>query len=197
MQIVIITQDWIVVIVDGDTDYLAKVNSILRTIELTTYMIAPALAGQLFTFLGFGWTGVFISAWNVLSVILEYFLLAKIYKAYPGLAQKHCQRPPNEVDAEELPFTEHSGNFNSFLNGLKDSFQGWKTYMKHPIRFAGLGLSCLYMTVLGFDNITYGIQFTTLIISLSINLRFLSDAKSATCSSRRSCWYFCSCWGCW
>ena len=28
--------------------------------------------------------------------------------------------------------------------------------MTYPIRNAGLGLACLYMTVLGFDNITYG-----------------------------------------
>ena len=27
--------------------------------------------------------------------------------------------------------------------------------MKHPVRNAGLGLAFLYMTVLGFDNITY------------------------------------------
>merc|ERR1712038_1457064 len=34
--------------------------------------------------------------------------------------------------------------------------QGWLTYFNHPVKLAGLGLACLYMTVLGFDNITYG-----------------------------------------
>ena len=33
--------------------------------------------------------------------------------------------------------------------------QGWVTYMKHPVRNAGLGLAFLYMTVLGFDSITW------------------------------------------
>ena len=28
--------------------------------------------------------------------------------------------------------------------------------MTYPIRNAGFALGCLYMTVLGFDNITYG-----------------------------------------
>ena len=32
----------------------------------------------------------------------------------------------------------------------------WKTYMQHPVRNAGLGLAFLYLTVLSFDNITYG-----------------------------------------
>jgi len=39
---------------------------------------------------------------------------------------------------------------------VKESFAGWKTYFDHPVRNAGLGLALLYMTVLGFDNITYG-----------------------------------------
>merc|ERR1712073_222648 len=65
---IIIQKDWIVVIAENDTDRLAKMNSILRTIELTTYMLAPAAAGQLFTYLGFVLTGVFIAAWNVVSV---------------------------------------------------------------------------------------------------------------------------------
>ena len=33
---------------------------------------------------------------------------------------------------------------------------GWKLYMTSPIRNAGIALAALYMTVLGFDNITYG-----------------------------------------
>ena len=36
-----------------------------------------------------------------------------------------------------------------------DYYQGWLTYMKHPVRNAGLGLAFLYMTVLGFDSITW------------------------------------------
>jgi len=40
--------------------------------------------------------------------------------------------------------------------GIKNSFSGWLAYMRHPARDAGLGLAFLYMTVLGFDNITYG-----------------------------------------
>jgi len=38
---IIIQKDWIVVVAGGDTDRLATMNSILRTIELTTYAIAP------------------------------------------------------------------------------------------------------------------------------------------------------------
>merc|ERR1719474_1537203 len=138
---IIIQKDWIVVIAGGDNDKLATMNSILRTIELTTYAIAPAMAGCLFTLLGFGLTGLVIAAWNVVSVCLEYCLLSRIYRRHPGLASK---RSSSSVEEEE------DGG------GAAGAVQGWLTYFNHPVKLAGLGLACLYMTVLGFDNITYG-----------------------------------------
>jgi len=145
---IIIQKDWIVVIAGDDTDRLAKMNSILRTIELTTYMLAPAAAGQLFTFFGFGWTGLIIAGWNIISVCLEYLLLALIYKKYPALANKRSKvsKPESEEENEESDET----------NVVREAYEGWKTYLKHPVMKAGVGLACLYMTVLGFDNITYG-----------------------------------------
>jgi len=137
---IIIQKDWIVVVAGGDTDKLATMNSILRTIELTTYAIAPAVAGCLFTLLGFGLTGLVIAGWNVLSVCLEYCLLARIYRKHPGLAAKQVGTVEDDGEVED------GGG----------ALQGWVTYFNHPVKFAGLGLACLYMTVLGFDNITYG-----------------------------------------
>jgi iron-regulated transporter 1 len=86
--VIILQKDWIVVIADNDTDYLARINSILRTIELTTYMLAPIISGQLFYFIGYIWTGVFIAIWNIVSVVGEYALLQGIYNQYPRLAHK-------------------------------------------------------------------------------------------------------------
>lgn len=35
-------------------------------------------------------------------------------------------------------------------------FKGWKLYFNYSVFYAGFAFACLYMTVLGFDNITYG-----------------------------------------
>ena len=35
-------------------------------------------------------------------------------------------------------------------------FQGWKSYYEHNVRDAGIGMAILWLTVLGFDNITLG-----------------------------------------
>jgi len=140
---IIIQKDWVVVIAAGDADRLARMNSILRTIELTTYMLAPAAVGQLFTFAGLGLTGVVLAGWNVASVCVEYLLLSLIYTKYPALASKASPAGQEEEGGQER-------------GELAGALAGWRTYFTHPVRNAGLGLACLYMTVLGFDNITYG-----------------------------------------
>jgi len=158
---IIIQKDWVVVIAKGDTDLLAKMNSILRTIELITYMVAPAVAGQLFTFLGFGFTGIFIALWNIVSVMLEYLLLHLIYNKYPALANKKLSESEQEVEEECKPSlspdTPSSPSKDSPSPSLlAEAWEGWALYARQPVMKAGLGLALLFMTVLGFDNITYG-----------------------------------------
>merc|ERR1719315_261186 len=111
-------------------------------------MLAPAVAGQLFTFFGFGYTGIIIAGWNIVSVCLEYLFLALIYKKYPALSNKRIKGTESDDKDEEEDSDEN--------NPLQEALTGWKTYMTHPVMKAGVGLACLYMTVLGFDNITYG-----------------------------------------
>ena len=148
---IIIQKDWIVVIAAEDTDKLAKMNSILRTIELTTYMLAPAAGGLLFTYIGYIGTGIFIAAWNLISVCLEYLLLILIYRKHPKLG---APKKSSEDDTSEEGNNDNSDDENK--NIFQDTIEGWKTYLRHPVRNAGLGLAFLFMTVLGFDNITYG-----------------------------------------
>jgi len=145
---IIIQKDWIVVIAEDDTDRLAKMNSILRTIELTTYMLAPAAAGLLFTHLGFVVTGIVIAAWNLVSVSLEYLLLLLIYRKYPKLASFKV--------SEDTDTASEASEGGKQGNPMKEALDGWRIYMNHPVRNAGLGLAFLFLTVLGFDNITYG-----------------------------------------
>merc|ERR1719229_636776 len=85
---IVVQKDWLVVICDGNLDRLAAMNSVLRTVGLTTFILAPVAAGQLFSLAGHVWTGVAVAAWNLASVGLEYTLLHLIYRSYPALAEK-------------------------------------------------------------------------------------------------------------
>merc|ERR1719210_2004520 len=147
-------------------------NSVLRTVGLTTFILAPVAAGQLFSLAGYVWTGVAVAAWNLASVGLEYTLLHLIYRSYPALAEKKNtsgtegdeQRAEGEssnlmdegTEVKETPDPEG----RCALAPLKSTCEGWREYFQHSVRYAGIGLALLYMTVLGFDNITYGYVLT-------------------------------------
>jgi len=141
---IVVEKDWIVVIAGGDDDKLARLNSIFRTIDLVCLTAGPTLAGLLFEYTNYVITAIFIGGWNVCSVIFEYLLLASIYKQFPALAKKPSISPVNQEDGS-----------NGLVDKMTGSYRGWSYYFNHKVRNAGLGLAFLFMTVMGFDTITW------------------------------------------
>ena len=73
------------------------------------------------------------------------------------------QEQKNSAESEDNPSTKDGkkgGKSASICHTIFYSFiilfKGWKTFISYPVAFAGLGLATLYMTVIGFDNITVG-----------------------------------------
>ncbi|XP_033762324.1 solute carrier family 40 member 1-like isoform X1 [Pecten maximus] len=207
-----VERDWIVVICGRDKDLLASMTSFLRSIDLTTLILAPVVTGQIIAFTVIGYGALFIAAWNLVSVVIEYIFIVKVYEEVPALkavknkdrgsveeptdknsplmneeqitvnedlgpaGSSHQQnKQPLDLDEtslkteraiksmtgdEEPDDSSSRGNCGRCLGKVFKSFiilyRGWSTYMKYDVAFAGLGLSMLYMTVLGFDNITTG-----------------------------------------
>ena len=135
---IVVEKDWIVVIAGGDDDRLAKLNSIFRTIDLICLNLSPALAGLLFSYTSYSFTALIILIWNVLSVVLEYYLLVSIYDQFGNLAKKQTVKEKS-----------------SFKSDVMGSVEGWKFFFHHSVRNASLGLALLFMTVLGFDATTW------------------------------------------
>ena len=106
--------------------------------------LAPLSAGLVFDFISNSAAAYFIAGWNLVSVIFEYWLLKSIYNEFPLLAHKSI--------FEKDPDKRKESIITKIINGGK----AWILYMKYPVRNAGIGLAFLFMTVLGFDNITYG-----------------------------------------
>ena len=63
--------------------------------------------------------------------------------------------PARQLAARRPPAPATDGG-KTALAPLKSTCEGWREYFRHSVRYAGIGLALLYMTVLGFDNITYG-----------------------------------------
>ena len=141
---IIIERDWIVVVSGGDANRLANLNSNFRSIDLSCNTLAPILAGLLFSKTTYFVAAVVIGSWNVVSVVFEYILLNGIYADYPELSIKAVNKHENDEKK------------NWLMTRVTGSYGGWMSYLRHDVRFAGLGLALLYMTVLGFGNITWG-----------------------------------------
>lgn len=117
-------------------------NSVMRTIDLTTKILAPIAISFLMSYWSQTVSAIFIGGWNLFSGIAEIYLLLLIFRMVPGLAEREEQR--------------QNQNSGSSISNISTFLHGWKQYMTHPVKLAGIGLAFLYMTVLGFDQITVG-----------------------------------------
>ncbi|XP_067891522.1 ferroportin-like isoform X2 [Heterodontus francisci] len=181
-----IQRDWIIVVAGG-SDKLSSMNAALRQIDLLSKLLSPMAVGQIMTFSSSVIACGFIACWNLFSMCFEYLLLQKIYKMTPALAKKGDNYTKEEEVSEgnQTAFKDHkttsptvsvegelinnnsanqnrkeTGCIKGFLvSGIKTFRDGWIIYYRQPMFLAALGLSFLYMTVLGFDGITTGYAY--------------------------------------
>ncbi|ESP03171.1 hypothetical protein LOTGIDRAFT_171641 [Lottia gigantea] len=71
-------------------------------------------------------------------------------------AQTESNDPVSKTNTAEI---KKSGGCK-FGKGFITLYKGWRTYLRYNVCNAGLGLAFLYMTVLGFDNITVGYAYS-------------------------------------
>ena len=152
-----IEKDWIVVMTAGDETRLASMNAVFTTINLAALVLSPMFSGLLFHLANQEVVALAIGLWNIVSIFIEYYLMISIYNDHPELAMKK-ELEPVTIDTTKKSSSVDwiSCRLDKPWNYIKDVGTGWKLYMTHRVRNAGLGLAFLWMTVLGFDNITYG-----------------------------------------
>ncbi|XP_025095515.1 solute carrier family 40 member 1-like isoform X3 [Pomacea canaliculata] len=84
----------------------------------------------------------------------------------PSMLEGDSIMPPNKEEESQHQEKSPNGRKNgkSTLEKVFSRFitlyRGWRTYMQYSVALAGLALACLYMTVLGFDNITVAYAVT-------------------------------------
>lgn len=80
-------------------------NATMRRIDQVTNILAPLAVGQVMTLasnvVGCG----FILGWNLVSLIVEFFFLSRVYRIVPALSVKP---PVMEVDQVYLPSLERT-----------------------------------------------------------------------------------------
>ncbi|OCT75749.1 solute carrier family 40 member 1 [Xenopus laevis] len=125
-----IQKDWIVVITGENRSHLAGMNATVRRMDQIINIFAPLSVGQVMTWasnvVGCG----FILGWNLISLLVEFIFLSKVYQMVPELAIKP-QRPVGEHYIErqlellnvqgDLPICSAAGDFTIAPSIPRDS----------------------------------------------------------------------------
>nr|DBA25026.1 TPA: hypothetical protein GDO54_012599 [Pyxicephalus adspersus] len=150
-----IQKDWIVVITGDNRSQLAGMNATVRRMDQVINIFAPLSVGQVMTWasnvVGCG----FILGWNLVSLLVEFIFLSRVYKMVPQLAVKPQQSIGEHYIERQLELLNVQ-----VRRMLRTCTDGWKSYYRQSVFLAGLGLAFLYTTVLGFDCITTGYAYT-------------------------------------
>ncbi|KAI4806041.1 hypothetical protein KUCAC02_010632 [Chaenocephalus aceratus] len=210
-----IQRDWVVVVAGQDSSTLADMNATVRIIDQLTNILAPMLVGQIMAF-GSPFIGCgFIAGWNLCSMCVEYALLWTVYQKTPALSMKGGQKeqqqelkplsPPKELENGQSP--EESSQplmieasmvkpgapkqrscCYQVSEPLRTLRAGWVSYYNQNIFLAGMSLSFLYMTVLGFDCITTGYAYTQGLNGSVLSLLMGASAVAGICGTVAFTW---------
>lgn len=166
MNLVAIERDWVVVIAENSQCGIKTLNSQMRRIDLICKLTGP-LAIALIDGHAMQVAIEVIFIMNILSVFIEYFAIADIYRMIPAL---QAARPSPTVNDDDpagnivQPDTDHRTH-TLLLGQIHSIYTSLSTYYHHPAFLPSMSLSLLYLTVLSFSGqmITYlvAIGFTS------------------------------------
>ncbi|KAK9467706.1 Ferroporti-1 [Lipomyces arxii] len=163
MNTISVERDWVVVIAGNNSEDLRYINSVMRRIDLFCKMAGPLVISFLIglTLMGSIWT---LLVFNILSIFVEYFSIARVYYRVPDLAHRasdaggETEEVENALldavqDDEDLPGRD---SLTHGLSTVSSTFQHFSSplsrYIHHPIFLPSFALSILYFTVLSFGG---------------------------------------------
>ncbi|KAJ4366328.1 hypothetical protein N0V83_007964 [Neocucurbitaria cava] len=157
-----VERDWIIVISDSLHVDRQELNSAMRRIDLACKLIAPVGIGLID---GYSTRIAILVVFgqNAISVLVEYFAIAQVYKAVPQLA--HGRELEPEAGQESIT----AAPSRSITTTIANTFRPYKEYVQNPAFLASFSLSLLYFTVLSFAS-----QMTTYLLTLGFTSTHVS-----------------------
>jgi iron-regulated transporter 1 len=163
---------------EPDKSWLSDTNVAMRQIDLSCKVVAPAVTGLLIgsrtgrdeqdgytSHDDLAWAAMVVGLLNVAALVVEYICTARIYALVPALARQKVpalDRSESSHVADEPPPTElrhlSLGSSDHAAHGVRTKRKfglprGLKVYLEQPIRWAGIGLSLLYLNALTFGGL--------------------------------------------
>nr|XP_023420031.1 solute carrier family 40 member 1-like [Cavia porcellus] len=123
-----IQRDWIVSITGDNRGQLAGMNATVRQLDQVINIFAPLSIGQVMTWASHVIGCGFILGWNLVSLLVEFLFLSRVYQLVPQLAVKHQQqrgghfleRQQEAVNIkDEMDFWKNTDTFISKIRTLE------------------------------------------------------------------------------
>lgn len=177
MNIIAIERDWIVVVAESSQCGLETLNSQMRRIDLVCKLVGPlaiALVDAHSTTVAI----IAVLGMNALSVLIEYFAIAKVYHLVPALWARPTLSNSTANVSSTVPELHAMRRLGSLcLAQIQSIYKSLSNYSHHPVFPPSMALCLLYLTVLSFSG-----QMVTYILSVGLSsaqigvLRTLSTA---------------------
>lgn len=150
-----IEKDWVVVLSNGNSEWLSNTNSVMTQIDLSCNAVAPIVAGVLFSFFSYHIVAFILLGVNAAATFGLYIFLTRLYQSWETLSLKTTSKyePPHEdigVDGVSPA---------SFSSPSQDRSRGTSSSRIEPTLLASgcagamISYSFLYLTVLSFGSL--------------------------------------------
>ncbi len=133
-----IERDWVIVIAEATGSDLASLNARMRQIDLFCALVSPMVTAGI-TASTSTWISIsVILGISIISPIVEYVTIARVYQAIPALHHK--------------PDTQSRSRSAAGTGKTSGVIESYKDYMRHATFLPSVSISLLYFTVLSFGG---------------------------------------------
>ncbi|KAH1256489.1 Solute carrier family 40 member 1 [Glycine soja] len=165
---ILIERELLVISEGQPPEFLTKMNSVTRRIDLTCKLLAPVVTGFIISFVSLKASAITLALWNTVSVWVEYWLFTSVYKGIPALGQSSQRRMARLLESDQersnptlegdrlLPVTDGSSELVDRKCSKKlyekiseiPYIAAWRVYLQQEVVLPGLALALLFFTVL-------------------------------------------------
>jgi len=155
-----VEREWTKALCAGDSDNLAKMNAVMKRIDLTCLIASPIMVGVLMSW-RLDAAIILIAVWNLAAWWPECALLRRAQRASPALEAPNFICSSNRLETDDFvsgsgsgaPLADPPSLLQLCLHRLRKMFSGMFAYVRQPAVIPACALALLYLTVMSFGTL--------------------------------------------
>lgn len=177
LNLVSVERDWLVVISEGRDAARRKLNARMRRIDLFCKLFGPLAISLI------NGSSLWVTlAMSCVSVVVEYFAVAVVFRLVPALQRaEYLDATTTEVIEQQQPLIQPGSSslprrlYSSLVTGAAYllPLESFPYYYQHSASLPSIALSLLYLTVLSFSG-----QMITFLLSVGYSSTYVGIART-------------------